>query len=284
MSSKKKIALLFNSKAGKGKAVSVVKIAEQKLNALSISFESFDSQWPDELNTFSEVWLIGGDGTLNFFINKYQQLKIPVALFKGGSGNDFAWKLYGNISVETYLERALKNNVIKTDAGICNGKYFINGAGVGFDGETVRNMGAKRFISAGHIAYLIVVLKTIFNYREVKMKVTCNGKTFENKFLMINVANGSRYGGGFMVAPQAIVNDRMLDVILVDALSSLKRLINLPKIEKGKHLQLPFVRTATCQSIKIETSLPVAGQLDGELLIDSKFEIQILPEHFMFKI
>ena len=189
------IIILYNSKAGKGRAVHIVDFIIKKLTGIGVSFNSYDKQWPEQLSEYKEVWLVGGDGTLNFFINKYPDCKIPVALFKGGSGNDFAWKLYGNIKTEAYFETALNGRIVFTDAGCCNSRLFINGAGVGFDGETVRNMGAKKFLSAGHIAYLIVVVKTIFKYRESKMKVCFNDKVLQKEYLMITIANGSRYGG-----------------------------------------------------------------------------------------
>ena len=54
----------------------------------------FDEKWPDSLADFEEVWVMGGDGTFNYFVNRYPDCSIPIALFKGGTGNDFYWKLY----------------------------------------------------------------------------------------------------------------------------------------------------------------------------------------------
>ncbi len=54
-------------------------------------------------NGFSDVFILGGDGTLNHFINQYPNISIPLSVFKGGSGNDFGWKLYGNLSFEAQV-------------------------------------------------------------------------------------------------------------------------------------------------------------------------------------
>ncbi|MFM6941702.1 MAG: diacylglycerol kinase family protein, partial [Aquirufa sp.] len=46
----------------------------------------FAKEWPDELRDFDQVWVMGGDGTFNYFVNKYRSIDIPIALFKGGTG------------------------------------------------------------------------------------------------------------------------------------------------------------------------------------------------------
>ena len=134
------IAILMNSLAGKGKAIKLLSVIENKLRNKQLKFNTFTQSWPPNFQGYTDAWLIGGDGTLNHFINRYPDIQVPVALFKGGSGNDFAWKLYGNKAVDAYIESALEGNTKKIDAGICNGKYFINGVGIGFDGEVALSL------------------------------------------------------------------------------------------------------------------------------------------------
>lgn len=276
------IALLCNPLAGKGKAVSIVAHLQDRLKESSVPYQLFTSEWPVAFNLFSSVWLVGGDGTLNYFINKYPDLSIPIALFKGGSGNDFAWKLYGNISVDEYYSLVLNGNLIKVDAGICNGKYFINGVGIGFDGEIVKSMGSKRFLSAGHLAYLSVVIRKIFAYHENDFDFTINDIHRSERLFMISVANGSRYGGGFLVAPQADISDNNLDVVLIKKITPLMRFICLPKVEKGKHISLSFAECLKTKIITIHSDKVVAAHLDGELMENRNFEISILPGKFRF--
>ena len=277
----KHIAIVCNSKAGSGKSVAIANHVQKKLQQLKIDCESFSNHWPECINQFSSVWLIGGDGTLNYFINKYPFIAIPIALFKGGSGNDFAWKLYGNKTIDEYFEMALHGTPKKTDAALCNGKYFINGAGIGFDGEVVKAMGKNKLLP-GHLAYLLTVLKKVFFYREKDMTIEANGHSSKEKLFMISVANGSRYGGGFLVAPQAIVNDGELDIVLIKQIAPLKRFFYLPIVERGLHLHLHFVETGKIKKIIIKAEQNLPAHLDGELMESNHFAIEILPDKFLF--
>ena len=276
------IALVCNPKAGRGKGLLLLNKITFVLRSRGFSFTVYSSGWPQHFEEFSEVWIIGGDGTLNFFINRYPENSLPIALFKGGSGNDFAWKLYGNLSAEEYLESVLKGNITRVDAGLCNGKYFINGVGIGFDGEVVRSMGPKKFLSAGHLAYFAIVLKKIFFYREKKMSFVTDGRAWTEKIFMVSIANGSRYGGGFLVAPKANISDGQLDVIIIRPILIFKRLFYLPKVEKGKHLNLLFVRYLREKKITVSSPVPLAAHLDGELMECDKFKIEILPGKYSF--
>src|ERR1700754_4249200 len=103
----KSIAILSNSRAGKGKAIQVTHRVKVKLSVLQYKFDVYEDVWPEDLKTYSDVWIVGGDGTLNYFINKYPDCDLPLGIFKGGTGNDFAWKLYGNKSLDDCFHIAL---------------------------------------------------------------------------------------------------------------------------------------------------------------------------------
>lgn len=280
----RRIALLVNPAAGKGRAVTIAEKVADKLRRAGIGMELYFTQWPETLNGYSDVFLIGGDGTLNYFINAYPACNLPVALFAAGSGNDFAWKLNGKQNWEESYATAMSGEVIPVDAGICNGQYFINGVGIGFDGQVVKSMGRKKLISAGHFAYLFTVLKEILIYQSMAVKINRDDIYTNAKVFMISIANGSRYGGGFMVAPQAIINDGLLDLVTVNKLGLLARLKYLPAIEKGKHLHLSFMESTTCKSVHIESDSIIPAHLDGELLEAASFEIHILARHFRFRV
>jgi diacylglycerol kinase (ATP) len=277
-----RIALLVNLKAGKGKSAKVFKELCFHLSGKQFRYDPYSGAWPQTLTGYSHVFLVGGDGTLNYFINKYKDIPVPVAIFKGGSGNDFAWKLYGNKTVYSYLEHICSGIPQKIDAGICNGRYFINGVGIGFDGAVVKAMTGRKGISSGHLRYLLTVIKTVVGYKEQELRLCFNDKQVNQKLFMITVANGSRYGGGFLVAPQALLNDGLLDLVSITCISKLKRLFYLPLVEKGRHLQLPFVSAAKTIRVKIESPSPVAAHLDGELLESTVFDIELMAGKYLF--
>ena len=140
--------------------------------------------------------------------------------------------------------------------------------------------GVNKF--GGKTSFMLSVLKHILFYKEQQYTISSAEKTVEGKFMMISIANGTRYGGGFFVAPLAKADDGLFDTILVKPLSVFKRLRYLPVIEKGKHLNLPFIDYYNTQKITIKSDRPIQLHLDGEYAVSNEFIIEILPAHFNF--
>ena len=276
------VAVLVNPSSGAGKGMKAGKQLQEALQQRKIHFTFFAGDWPLSLESFTEVWLAGGDGTINYFINKYPQLQIPFSVFKGGTGNDFAWKLYGNITLEQQVELVLNATSKKVDAATCNGRLYVNSLGIGFDGEVLKSIGTIRWLG-GHLGYLLIGLTKIFSFREFSFRITTSAGTGSQKYLLVIANNSSRTGGGFMVSPKASLTDGLLDLVLCEKLPVLKRLRYLPVIEKGKHLDLPFIHYTHEEYVKIDCGREVFAQIDGELISGSSFDIKVLPGFLSIK-
>lgn len=277
----KNIALICNPLPGNTKLLNIADEIAGILNEKEISFSIFTSYWPQTWTDFSEAWIIGGDGTLNYFINQYPDLQLPITIFKAGSGNDFHWMMYGDLTLEKQIEKVLFGNAVYIDAGICNNKLFLNGVGVGFDGAIVKDLLNKKKV-AGKASYLLSILKHIVGYQEKYYEIKYKGREIKQDCLLISIANGRRYGGGFNVTPNASVHDGLLDINIVGELSGVKRLRYLPVIEKGEHLELPFVDYDQTENIIIDTPSPVHAHRDGEYFLANHFEISCLPKKILF--
>jgi len=276
------IAIVVNPRSGKGKAEKTGQWLVQRLSERKIAHTLFTLNWPSGFDGFTEVWIVGGDGTINYFLNAYKDIDFPLAAFKGGTGNDFAWKLYGDISLQEQLDLVLNAAVKPVDALSCNEKLYVNSLGIGFDGEVLQSMGVVRWLG-GHLGYFWVVIKKIFSYKEPVFTITCGDKIINEKFLLVIINNSSRTGGGFMVTPEASVNDGLADIVLCKPLSLLKRFRWLPVIEKGKHLEQPFIIFTQQSQVRIECEKELSAALDGELIKGSLFEIKVLPGLLKFK-
>jgi YegS/Rv2252/BmrU family lipid kinase len=276
------VVILVNPCSGKGKAIKTGHLLQEKLTTKKIQYSLCEDIWPKDLSFFTEVWIVGGDGTMNYFLNHYPDNHLPVALFKGGTGNDFAWKLYGNISLEEQIELVLSAKAKPVDAGICNGKLYANSLGIGFDGEVLRSINTIRWLG-GHVGYLLIVIKKIFSFKEFSFKITTADKIYEERFLLVTINNSSRTGGGFMITPEASITDGKLDMILCKQLPILKRLKYLPVIEKGKHIGLPFIYFNQDKNIFVECEQEIYAQLDGELISGKIFDISCLPGRLLIK-
>ncbi|MBA2248953.1 MAG: YegS/Rv2252/BmrU family lipid kinase [Chitinophagaceae bacterium] len=276
------LLLLINPKSSKGKAHKIATYISTCLAKKNIPFISFENKWPDQINEYKEAWVIGGDGTLNYFLNFYKDVNIPIAIFKGGTGNDFACKLYGDINIEQQIDLVLSADQKFVDAGKCNGQVFINGIGIGFDGEVLQSINAIRWIG-GHLGYYLAVLKQIFSFKELSMQIGYDNEKISAYFLLTLICNSSRMGGGFMVSPESKLDDGLLNVILCKPLKVTRRLRYLPVIEKGNHLSADYITQLTAAQINITCNKIVPLQIDGELVKASVFNITVMPKRYLFK-
>lgn len=277
-----RIAIATNTLAGSGKAIKLAARLHAILIDKNIESNVFsEKEWDKRMYHYDQVWICGGDGTVNYFVNQFSDIKIPLCIFNGGTGNDFYALLYGKTSVENQINHVLQSLPRPIDAGKCNERYFLNGVGIGFEGAVAKSLqGVNKW--GGKTFFMISILKHILFYKERQYKIQSAEKMLEGKFLMISIANGTRYGGGFYVAPLAKPDDGFFDANLVSPLSPLKRLRYLPVIEKGKHLGLSIVDYYLTNEITITGDRPVQAHLDGEYLEAIELKIGLLPGHFNF--
>ncbi len=279
---KKNIAIVVNPLAGSGRGVELAKKIISLLLPHGLTPRLFIDNWPAHFNGFTDIWIVGGDGTLHYFINHYPDIQLPLVIFPGGSGNDFHWMLYGNKSLEELIEIALTANPRKIDAGRCNGKLFLNGTGVGFEGVVAKSLAGKNK-KKGKASFFTEVIKKIITYREQSFQISNEQVNLRGKYLIISIMNGHRAGGGFHIAPKASILDGLLEVTIIDPLSIVKRLRYLPVIEKGKHLELPFVHHFKSTSLQISSNQDMDAHLDGEYFSTNYIEIETLPGKFFFR-
>lgn len=276
------IAILGNLKAGRHHAERIAREIIAILESRAIPCQYFSHQWPANLSSFHSLWVIGGDGTMNYLINHASGPLPPMALFKAGTGNDFANLLYGDADVKKTVEIALAAVPQPVDAGVCNGQYFINIAGIGFEGEVLKHMKAIRWLGS-FWGYNLAVIRVIMGFREPVYNISIDDGSIETKMLLLlMISNAPETGGGFRVSPLAEVNDGRLDLVTVTRLGALKRLIHLPSVRKGTHLGLPFVAHRRLRKISIRADREVKAQLDGEMISGKQFDIEICPAKFQF--
>jgi diacylglycerol kinase (ATP) len=278
----KNIALLCNTFAASGKSAPVSEKIAALLSAQNIRYSCFTNNWPNQFDQFTDIFIVGGDGTLNYFINKYPNIKLPLAFFKGGTGNDFHGLLYGPQTLEQQLQTALNNVPKPADIGKCNHRYFINEAGIGFEGEVVHTLtGQKK--RPGKASFMLTILKKIFSYRSRYYTITAGEIVITGKKLLVDVCNGQRAGGGFFIAPEAKINDGLFDIVIANALTPFQRLRFLPVMEKGKHLPLKFIRHFRTKKIIIESDTIIQYHLDGEYFEAEKLELELLPAQLQIR-
>jgi diacylglycerol kinase (ATP) len=275
-------ALFVNVKAGKGKPLRVLPSVKQSLDQAGFTFEVFTNNFPATLQSFTDIVIIGGDGTINYIINHYPGISVPIGIVPAGSGNDLAFTLFPMTNLSEQVENAINGEARLIDAGLCNGRIFLNCLGIGFDGEVAREISSVNWLS-GRLKYYWVVIKKILSYRSRMLEINWPGGFKNGRRFMVTAANGYRSGGGFKVAPEADWQDGLLELVIIDPLPVWKRFLHLSSIEKGTHLVLPFVVNNKVSQLIITSKETIAGHLDGELIEGKSFEISVMRRRYQFR-
>ena len=275
-------ALFVNVQAGKGKPLKVLPSVKQSLEQAGYTFEVITSNFPATLQSFTDIIIIGGDGTVNYIINRYPDISVPIGIVPAGSGNDLAFTLFPKSNLSEQVDNAIHGEARLIDAGLCNGRIFLNCLGIGFDGEVAREINSVKWLS-GRLKYYWVVIKKILSYQSRDLEINWPGGIKEGRRFMVTAANGYRSGGGFKVAPEADWQDGFLELVIIDPLPVWKRFLFLPSIEKGTHLDLPFVESSKVTELIINSKQSVAGHLDGELIEGNSFKISVMYRRYKFR-
>jgi len=229
---------------------------------------------------------VGGDGTVNEVAQALVgKSNVTMGAVSAGTGNDFIQILgFSDLFTDRDWEILLEGNTIEMDVGSCNGHYFLNGMGLGFDAQVAaENYDESEAVKKGsQLKYWRQVIKTIFLYKEKNMVTQTNGKKHETKCFINTVANGRRFGGDFFLTPKAIANDGLLDVCMIDELSIMKRLAILLKVPKGTHIEDKKVNYYQTDKLVIEFDQEVPHHLDGELFFARRYEVDVLPKGLRF--
>ncbi len=278
---------IVNPASGRGKGLGVGRELEERLQYLNLDYQVLYTKTPGHAielaqtakEKFECVVAVGGDGTLNEVVNGLGQSGCTLGLLPVGSGNDFARAVSLETKLDVALNKLLRGRIRAVDLGKVNERYFHNGVGVGFDAHVVHtSLKVKRL--RGNAIYLYSVLRTLFKYRPVSLAMQFNNQTHTNDYFMVTVGNGMSLGGGFLLTPDAQIDDGLFDLCLIQNMPMPSVLRNLLKVYSGKHKEDPRVEIVRTENLKIQSQEPFAVHVDGELLgMDlTALNVEIIPK------
>lgn len=282
----RKSFILVNPSAGKFRTDRVYPSIEAYILNKGITFQSFFSSIHKNISatikenldkSFTDLVVIGGDGTLNEAINALQDFSLPIGVIQAGTGNDFSKNFFRKYSLQKQLETALHGQIKKVDVGICNGRFFLNGVGVGFDGAVTRAMVENSSTNKGHLSYWGQVLKLLFNYKAPQLHITSEAHSFNEEAFLATVGNGTTFGGGFKLTPYAKTDDGMLDLCVIKKAAVTQRIFRMLMVLQGRHPEMEMCEYLKTGQLKISCNDIVDAHIDGEWFQDNNFEIEIRP-------
>ena len=244
----------------------------ESVDVIGLDYKAFLKK----LKKDDEVILIGGDGTLNHFINEVDTSNLPCRFYfySNGTGNDFLNDVENTEDKPDYRGLVYLNDLVKNLPIVkVNGKEykFINGVGYGIDGYCCEKGDELQAKSDKAISYSSIAIKgLLFHYKRPNAKVTVDGVTKEYKRVYLApTMKGHYYGGGMIIAPNQDRKNpegKLTNVVMYKG-NRIRILTIFPKIFKGEHVKYKkYVDIREGKNFKVEFDKPTALQIDGETI------------------
>lgn len=266
-----KRVFIVNPVAGKGYALKTGKVIESVCIEKGIDYKIHYTNKPKEATELTKlyaysleptlIYSVGGDGTLCEVVNGIVNSNAMLGIIPSGSGNDFVKAL-----------PTLGEGIHKIDIGKVNDLYFTNIASIGIDAEVASNVSLMKekglprsWVYNASILYTLSKFKSqTITYNDISKRIT-----------LIAICNGRYYGGGFGIAPNALIDDGQFDIYLADAMPKIYILGLLLKLKKQIHESSPRIHKYNASSISIDSEKQMVCNVDGEIIKDNHFDFEI---------
>jgi diacylglycerol kinase (ATP) len=226
---------------------------------------------------------LGGDGAFHHLVEGVQGTDAIAGFFPAGNGNDIAHALgiptEPMRSVEAFL-RSKPRLVDLIRVRFRNGglAHFIGAGGMGLDAEAAHLANTRFRKWPGVSRYLAGALWAFSHAESLEMRATFDGERWAGRALFAAVANGTSYGAGMRIAPEARMDDGLLDVAVIEELGWLRLFRAIPIVLTSGNLErFPEVHRYRCRRVSLETEPPAKVHGDGEFLGESPADFEIVP-------
>ena len=265
--------VIYNPLAGNGKAKEDAQLLqmllEEELEYYDMTRITNYAAFISGMEKEDYLVIVGGDGTLNRFVNDTNGLEIAqeIVYYPTGTGNDFAKDVgmgENPLPITAYLKDLPTVEV--------NGKRyrFINGVGFGIDGYCCQVGDELRKIPGKKVNYTGIAIKgLLFHFAPRNAKVTVDGEEYAyNKVWIAPTMHGRFYGGGMIPTPNQDRSSGKLSLMLFHGAGRIRTLCVFPSIFKGEHVKhTKMVAVHTGKEITVEFDRPTPLQIDGETIL-----------------
>ncbi|MDO4565292.1 MAG: diacylglycerol kinase family lipid kinase [Clostridia bacterium] len=278
--------LICNPIAGNGAAKDAIVQAQSLLDEAGADYQLRYSEYPGHTVLLAEqavseghgcIVAVGGDGTVREVALALIGTQIPLGIIPCGTGNDYVRPLGIPRDIEKAVDILLHGKKRQVDAGKANGQLFINVAGFGFDVDVLDSTEIfKRKYKHGNLAYLRGLLHALSKLRLRKTHITLPDREMDSNVLIIAIGNGTHFGGGMKITPEADPSDGLLDVCIAHDVSKFTVLRVLPQLLKGTHLKSKYVTYFRTESIEARCEPVSRIEVDGEVMEGTPISIEII--------
>jgi diacylglycerol kinase (ATP) len=286
-----KLLLVTNPCAGHGRGGRKVQEIEDVCLELGLDIDLKLTEGPghateiieaEDLARYDGVVATGGDGTVfesvNGLFKNPAGAVVPFGVLPMGTGNSFSLDLgLKRGEVREALQLVARGATRKVDVGHCRTGdrelYYLNILGLGFVSDVTAT--AVKLKLLGNLSYTLGVIYQTAFLGTSRLELEIDGERIERDATFLEISN-SRYTADFLMAPEAEIDDGLLDVTLLGKISRRRLLRLFPTVFRGEHVQYPEVETFTARNIKVASDQPKILAPDGELVGTTPAEITCL--------
>ena len=225
------------------------------------------------------VVAVGGDGTINevangFFMEGVDTSRAALGLLPMGTGGDFRRTVGIPEEFEAAVALLKARRLRSIDAGRIEMKgldgaplvrHFVNIADAGIGGVVVERVNRTTKMFGGRVSFQYAAMMTLLTYKPQRVVVASAEGRFEGAAQNVVVANGQYFGGSMHVAPRAIPDDGVFDVVVFGDIARFEALRSINDIYSAKHLQNPKVSQWQSAEVRVSSEERVLIDVDGEM-------------------
>lgn len=292
----KKFIFLVNPVSGTVKKQGVIQLIKQEAASRGLSYEICNTRADCDYAEVAEkirnggvthVVIVGGDGTVNQVVDYLRELPVEFGIIPMGSGNGLAYTAGIPRTVIRALNLVAEGSSKPVDAFLINGKFSCMLSGLGFDAQVAHEFANKA--SRGLLTYTRQTLINYFSCGTYPFEVNANGFSFSTDAFFISIANSNQFGNKVTIAPEASLNDGLLDVVVVQKMSKyLLPFVVLSQLRGANKTQVLAAEALKKQIIYFQaSSLSIRNPGRAPLHIDGEprdsadtFDIRIIPGCF----
>lgn len=286
-----KVLVVYNPFAAHKRAKKIMPEIESGLVDRGIEFDLRLTDYPEhaveivgsaDFSRYDGIIAAGGDGTLFEVINGYYKNPakgtIPLGVLPIGTGNAFARDMDIDVSQWQEAVEIIKLGKSKNvDVGMfhTHGQdyYFLNILGLGFVADVGKT--ARRLKIFGNISYTIGVFYQMVFLKAYEVSIEADGRTIETDNIFVEISN-TRYTSNFLMAPDAEIDDGLLDITLLGKATRRRLIQCFPKIFTGEHIHLDEVEHFKAKKITVKPEIAKVLAPDGELIGITPVEVECL--------
>lgn len=277
--------IIVNPQGGKGKSLKALTTVEEIFKNNNAQYVVHKTEYAGHATEIARelsktpdtnIVVMGGDGSFHEVLCGIDNFdNVTLGLVACGSGNDFIKKSGHSTNVKEAVQTILNGKVGFVDY-MELGKYrCLNVGGGGMDVDVLLKYANCKTLK-GKAAYYYSLFYTLLHTRFHHLRITVDGVTKDTSVFMIGVGNGGFIGGGIPICPNAIVDDGLLNVGYVSEMEKSKIIFRLFKFLKGKHVGTDWGGEYTAKKVTIEALDDSRFELDGEIIEDTKLDIEVV--------